>query len=88
MEIVFAILFAFFAATSNPAARLQLAEPISRVINDIKSENIYDCANLTIDPGSLLIAGKNEIRIVFRAGKEDDGLRSPFYLMHVSAENL
>src|SRR3989344_5028538 len=34
------LLFAFFVATSNPAARLQQVEPISKVINDIKSENI------------------------------------------------
>ena len=67
------LLFAFFAATSNPAARLQLAEPISRVINDIKSENIKsveiddDKLNVVLKDDSTYISRKEENQSFFDA---------------------
>ncbi len=57
------LLFAFFAATSNPAARLLPAEPISRVINDIKGEKIK---SIEIDDDKLNIVLKDDSNYVSR----------------------
>src|SRR3989344_2754334 len=60
------LLFAFFVATSNPAARLQQVEPISKVINDIKSENIKsieideDKLNVVLNDDSTYVSRKEE----------------------------
>src|SRR3990167_6857354 len=67
------LLFAFFAATSNPAARLQPAESISRVINDIKSENIKsveiddDKLNVVLKDDSTYVSRKEENQSFFDA---------------------
>jgi len=67
------LLFAFFVATSNPAARLQQVEPISKVINDIKSENIKsieideDKLNVVLNDDSTYVSRKEENQSFFEA---------------------
>lgn len=67
------ILFVFFAASSNPSARLQAVEPISKVINDIKSENIKsieideDKLNVVLKDDSAYVSRKEENQSFFDA---------------------